>query len=167
MSQAQFNVNLNRRTSDQVREGNVNHYLQDPLFTSMFDSSLADKTTDDVAEGANLYWTQGRFNTAFGAKTTADLAEGTNLYYTTARWDSKYTTARATAAAWSAVQTFSAGINVAPAAYTPDDESSAYVGIDNTSGGLDYATIGDLNALRTAYENLRAQVESIRTKVNA
>ena len=39
------------------------------------------KSTTDLAEGANLYYTQGRFDTAFAAKTTDDLAEGaTNKY---------------------------------------------------------------------------------------
>jgi hypothetical protein len=41
-------------------------------------------TTTDVAEGSRLYWTQGRFDTAFGVKTTSDLAEGSNLYFTSA-----------------------------------------------------------------------------------
>lgn len=49
--------------------------------------SLAAFTTDDLAEGlTNVYWTQGRFDTAFGAKDTDDLDEGsTNLYFTNAR----------------------------------------------------------------------------------
>jgi hypothetical protein len=42
-------------------------------------------TTTDIAEGANLYYTQARFNTAFTAKSTTDLTEGTNKYYTDAR----------------------------------------------------------------------------------
>lgn len=45
-------------------------------------------------------------------------------------------------------------------AYTPDDESAAYTGIDNAQAGTVYATAADLNALRTAYENLRAAVEN-------
>lgn len=45
-------------------------------------------TTDDVDEGTtNLYYTQDRFDTAFGNKTTTDLTEGDNLYYTDARVD--------------------------------------------------------------------------------
>ena len=44
-------------------------------------------------------------------------------------------------------------------AYTADDESSAYTGIDNAQAGVVYAQVSDLNALRTAYENLRAFVE--------
>ena len=43
-------------------------------------------STDNIAEGGtNLYWTQERFNTAFAAKSTTDLKEGANLYYTEAR----------------------------------------------------------------------------------
>lgn len=42
--------------------------------------------TDDIAEGStNLYYTAARFNTAFGGKSTSDLSEGTNLYFTNAR----------------------------------------------------------------------------------
>lgn len=44
-------------------------------------------------------------------------------------------------------------------AYTADDESSAYTGIDNAQAGTVYAQVADLNALRTAYETLRAFVE--------
>lgn len=43
-------------------------------------------TTDNIPEGStNLYWTQARFNSAFAAKTTTDLAEGSNLYFTNVR----------------------------------------------------------------------------------
>ena len=38
-----------------------------------------------VSEGINLYWTLVRFNTAFATKTTTDLLEETNLYYSIAR----------------------------------------------------------------------------------
>ena len=52
----------------------------------------ANATTSDISEGTNLYYTQGRFDTAFGAKTTTNLAEGTNLYYTDARFDTRLAT---------------------------------------------------------------------------
>jgi hypothetical protein len=42
-----------------------------------------------VAEGANLYYTDARFDTRLAAKTTANLAEGANLYYTNARADAR------------------------------------------------------------------------------
>lgn len=51
------------------------------LVTSVFGrtgsviAQTGDYTTDMVTEGANLYYTQGRFDTAFGAKTTSQLAE--------------------------------------------------------------------------------------------
>jgi hypothetical protein len=53
-------------------------------------------TTTNIAEGTNLYYTQGRFDSAFAAKTTTNLAEGTNLYFTTARGDANFATNFAT-----------------------------------------------------------------------
>jgi hypothetical protein len=42
--------------------------------------------TDDISEGStNVYWTSGRFDSAFAAKTTTNLTEGTNLYFTESR----------------------------------------------------------------------------------
>lgn len=52
-------------------------------------------------------------------------------------------------------------------AYTADDESAAYTGIDNAQIGAVYATVADLNALRTAYETLRALVEDVAQLANA
>ena len=53
-------------------------------------------TTDHVTEGSNLFYTQGRFDTAFTAKSTTDLSEGTNLYYTAARDTAQFNTDLAT-----------------------------------------------------------------------
>src|SRR6056300_1756319 len=68
-------------------------------FDSTFDTRLATKTTTDVAEGTNLYYTDARAdarvnlqtgaNLDLSSKTTTDLSEGTNLYYTNARADSR------------------------------------------------------------------------------
>ena len=44
-------------------------------------------STSDVAEGTNLYYTDGRFDTRLATKSTSDLTEGSNLYYTDARVD--------------------------------------------------------------------------------
>lgn len=52
------------------------------------------------------------------------------------------------------------------AAYTADAENVAYTGIDNAQAGTVYATVADLNALRVAYENLRAAVESAKNVLN-
>lgn len=42
--------------------------------------------SDDVAEGAtNFYYTSARFDSSLATKTTADLTEGSNLYFTEAR----------------------------------------------------------------------------------
>lgn len=51
--------------------------------------SLASFTTDNLAEGSNLYYTTARFNTAFSNMSTSDLVEGTNLYYTDERVDDR------------------------------------------------------------------------------
>ena len=42
-------------------------------------------TTTDVAEGTNLYYSDGRFDTRLATKSTTNLGEGTNLYHTTTR----------------------------------------------------------------------------------
>jgi hypothetical protein len=49
-------------------------------------------TTTVVPEGSNLYYTQGRFDSAFAAKSTTNLAEGTNLYFTEARGNANFAT---------------------------------------------------------------------------
>lgn len=58
-------------------------------FTSTADTWLGTKSTTDVAEGTNLYYTDARADaradTRIAAATTTDLTEGTNLYYTSAR----------------------------------------------------------------------------------
>jgi hypothetical protein len=53
-------------------------------------------TTSVVTEGSNLYYTQGRFDSAFAAKSTTNLAEGTNLYFTEARGNANFATNFAT-----------------------------------------------------------------------
>lgn len=48
--------------------------------------ALRPKNTDDILEGASqLFWTASRFDTRLATKSTADLAEGSNLYYTDPR----------------------------------------------------------------------------------
>jgi hypothetical protein len=47
--------------------------------------------------------------------------------------------------------------------YTADDESTAYTGLDNAQTGTPYASLTDLNALRAAYENLRAAFDALLT----
>jgi len=59
-----------------------------------FDAQLATKSTDDLAEGSNLYWTVARgesmFDSKLAAADTGDLAEGSNLYWTVARGESMF-----------------------------------------------------------------------------
>ena len=67
--------------TDDVSEGSTNFYYTE----GRFDTSLASKTTTNLAEGTNLYYTSARFDSAFSGKSTSDLSEGSNLYYTDAR----------------------------------------------------------------------------------
>ena len=54
-----------------------------------FDTAFGNKSTTNLAEGTNLYYTTARenadFDTRLGTKSTTNLTEGTNLYYTAAR----------------------------------------------------------------------------------
>lgn len=52
-------------------------------------SWMGTRSTTDLPEGTNLYYTQARFDTAFSGKSTTDLSEGTNLYYTNERVDDR------------------------------------------------------------------------------
>ena len=79
-----WDTRLGTKTTTDLTEG-TNLYYTD----ARFDTRLGTKTTTDLTEGTNLYYTSTRFDTAFSAKTTTDLTEGTNLYYTDARVDSR------------------------------------------------------------------------------
>lgn len=82
-----FDSDLATKTTTDVAEGN-NLYYTTARHDSDFDIRLVTKTTTNVAEGNNLYYTQARFDSAFNDKTTTDLTEGTQRYYTSARADS-------------------------------------------------------------------------------
>lgn len=77
-------------------------YLNSSSFGSFFDNALSSKTTSDLAEGNNLYYTNARARNAIGAggslsynsttgiisyttPSTSGIVEGTNLYYTDER----------------------------------------------------------------------------------
>lgn len=85
-------------TTTQVTEGTNLYYTQ-----GRFDTAFGLKTTTNLTEGTNLYYTQARFDTAFSGKSTTNLTEGTNLYYTEARVDANANVAANTAARHAAV----------------------------------------------------------------
>lgn len=97
-----------------------------------FDSDFAAKSTSDLSEGTNLYYTTARFDSDFGDNTTDDLTEGsTNLYYTDTR-------ART---AVNATQTGGDG------AFTYDLPTGVftYVGPDETNYRAAFSATGDLS----------------------
>jgi len=79
-------LGLERNTTDDLAEGSNLYYTD-----SRVDTRFGTKTTDDLSEGSNLYYTDGRVDARFGTKTTDDLAEGSNLYYTDGRVDQHLT----------------------------------------------------------------------------
>jgi len=79
-------------STDDISEGSTNFYYTE----TRFDTSFSTKTTSNLTEGVNLYWTVARgesmFDNKLAAATTDDLTEGsTNLYYTDARVDTYVT----------------------------------------------------------------------------
>jgi len=83
-----------------------------------FDTRLASKTTANLTEGSNLYYTNARAdarvnlqtgaNLDLSSKSTANLSEGSNLYYTDARANSAIDT-RVTGSFIDALDTVSDG----------------------------------------------------------
>ena len=75
--------------TDNITEGSTNIFYTE----ARFDASLAGKSTSDLTEGSNLYYTNARaeasFDTKIAAASTTDLSEGSNLYYTDARADAR------------------------------------------------------------------------------
>ncbi len=71
-------------TSSDIAEGSNLYYT-----SGRFNTNFSGKTTADLTENTNLYYTAARFNTAFSAKSTSDLSEGSNLYYTNGRADGR------------------------------------------------------------------------------
>jgi hypothetical protein len=78
----QSNINglFDSKSTSNLSEGSNLYYTQ-----ARFDSAFGLKSTTNLSEGSNLYYTQARFNSALAAKSTSDLAEGSNLYHTVAR----------------------------------------------------------------------------------
>ena len=75
-------------------------------FNSDFDTRLATKSTTNLTEGTNLYYTDARADARIAAATTDDLTEGSsNLYFTQAR-------ARASISEGSAQLSYNSGTGV-------------------------------------------------------
>lgn len=80
-------VDKNIRGQDIIAQGNVT--ATGSLFGTLSAASLSARSTSDLSEGTNLYYTDARVDSYVNASIlTTDVSEGTNLYYTTARADS-------------------------------------------------------------------------------
>lgn len=75
--------------TDNITQGSTNLFYAE----SLFDASLAGKSTSDLSEGTNLYFTDARADARADARiaaaSTTDLSEGINLYFTDARADAR------------------------------------------------------------------------------
>jgi len=80
------------KDTDDLPEGSTNLYYTDARVNIAFDTRLATKSTTDLTEGTNLYYTDARVDSNFATKSTTDLTEGTNLYYTDTRVDTRFAT---------------------------------------------------------------------------
>jgi len=89
-------------------------------------SDISNHDTGDLSEGTNLYYTQGRFDTAFTAKSTTDLSEGTNLYYTTDRANTDFDARLGT----KSTTDLSEGTNL----YYTDDRARTSISITDAGG---------------------------------
>lgn len=152
MSQARTSLDLNLRNTDYVPQGSSNLYLGDSRYQTLFSANFAAKTTDDLDEGANLYWTDARGTTNFNTNwvtAKAALLAGANT------WTAAQT--------FSSAATFSAGIHLALSNYT-GASVSAFTGIDNAQAGTVYAQLTDLNTLRAQVNLLVAFAQNVISK---
>tara|TARA_R100000951_G_scaffold11181_3_gene9333 strand:+ start:7567 stop:10326 length:2760 start_codon:yes stop_codon:yes gene_type:complete len=80
-------VDKNIRAQDIIAQGNVT--ATGTLFGTLSAASLSARSTSDLSEGTNLYYTDARVDSYVNTSiNTTDIQEGTRLYYTTARADS-------------------------------------------------------------------------------
>ena len=84
---------ISNHSTSTLSEGS-NLYFTDARSFTAFDTRLATKDTDDLAEGSsNIYFTDSRsfsaFDTRLATKDTGNLTEGSNLYFTNERTDDR------------------------------------------------------------------------------
>ena len=97
-NELQAEYDFAENTTDDLSEGSTNLYYTDTRVDARVNLQtgsnldLSQKSTTDLSEGDNLYYTKVRVDSdidaAFDAKSTTDLDEGNNLYYTRSRVDS-------------------------------------------------------------------------------
>ena len=91
---ANATITYNSATDRWVFNKDIDGTLVGAYTTSDFNTDFATKSTSDLSEGTNLYYTTVRpdsdFDVCLATKSTTNITEGTNLYYTTARSDSDF-----------------------------------------------------------------------------
>lgn len=148
---------------------------------SGFDSDFTAKSTSDLSEGSNLYYTDNRADTRINlqtgsnldlsSKSTTDLSEGSNLYYTDTRADARI------AAATTADLT--EGSNLYYTTARGDSDTGVYISGNRSYGNItttgyiagpatmtiDPAAVGDNTGTLVVAGNL--QVDGTTTTINS
>jgi hypothetical protein len=107
--------------------------------TTSADYYLSTKSTSNLTEGTNLYYTLTRWATAFAGTTTDALKEGsTNLYFTNARADARFVADLAATTSVKSITTLpSLSLPYSQLTGTPAIASSTLLGDNNTFSGND------------------------------
>ena len=149
--------------------------------TLIINSNIAAKSTSDLSEGSNLYYTNARAdarvnlqtgaNLVLSNKSTSDLSEGSNLYYTNARADARIAAAT--------TSDLSEGTNKYYTTSRGDSDTGAYIAGNRTYGNItttgyiagpatmtiDPAAVGDNTGTLVVAGNL--QVDGTTTTINS
>ena len=128
-----FDTDLATKDTDDLTEGATNKYYA----SSLFDTDLATKDTDDLAEGAtNKYYASSLFDTDLATKDTDDLTEGTNLYFTEARAQAAVGVIPEASAAFLESQTNTTLFTLSGAARSAVIQLSVYIDADTDVGSI-------------------------------
>lgn len=121
-------------------------------------------TTSVVTEGSNLYYTQGRFDSAFAAKSTTNLTEGANLYFTTARGDANFASNFATKTTTNLPEGTNLYFTNARARTALSVTGGTGISYDNTTGVFNLAAIPNASLTNSSI-TINGQVTALGSSV--
>lgn len=125
--------------------------------------------SDDISEGAtNLYYTETRFDSSFSGKSTTDLSEGTNLYFTDARARTAAVDDTAYGVSWDGVTNIAPSKNAVydaiealPAPLTNGFESFTLNGTDISNGYVELSQIANANSVHLVVDGGPGMIQGV------